>query len=517
MSVTFRETAQGGLDEFVLAAAVVLTRGRGEALELYCVHRSPELRAFPDLWALPGGRVDAGDGDARGGDLDAFRTCALRELFEETGVAGPGIAGAFESLEERARVRRALTAEELGPVDDGDGAAAWRAVLARSADPLAGLEPVCWTTTPRLARRRFRALYVHLECPAGEEPLIVEGELVDGRFARPADLLAEWRRGELGAVPPLAFLLEAFERAGGDLAAALREADARAAAVDAGGLHAVYQVPGIEIAPLLTPTLPPAVTTNCAIAGNERLWVVDPATYDSDERRRLIEHLERRARTAELAGVVVTHHHRDHVGSVAAVARRFGLAVHAHPLTLERLPEPVDDPRPLHEGDTLALGTAPDGTPDWRLEVLHTPGHDRGHLALRDTRYRTVIAGDLVSTLSTIVIDPPEGHLATYLGTLQRVRDEEPGALIPAHGGTAHDGRRLLEGYLRHRARREAKLVAALERLGPVAEGPLAEAVYDDVPAEMLPLAVRSLRAGLEKLAEEGRAGVDDEGRWRAG
>ncbi|MEO0650346.1 MAG: MBL fold metallo-hydrolase, partial [Planctomycetota bacterium] len=470
------------------------------------------LRAFPNQWAFPGGRVDPGDGDALAGDLDAFRACALRELFEETGVAGPGIGAAFRSREERETLRRALTDDERS--DGVDGALGWRELLDRCDEPLTELEPVCWTTTPRFALRRFRALYVHLELPEGEAPTIVPGELVDGRFARPSELLDEWRRGELRAVPPLVYLLEAAERHGGDFRAMVESADARSAAVDAGALHAVFQMPGFEVAPLLTPTLPPATTTNCVVVGRERLFVVDPATYDAAERARLVEHLERRAEAASLAGVVVTHHHPDHVGSVAAVAERFHLPVFAHPRTLERLPEAPRDPRPLLDGDRLDLGRAPDGSPDWSLEALHTPGHDQGHLVLRDSRYRTVVAGDLVSTLSTIVIDPPEGHLSTYLATLTRIRDSAPGALIPAHGGIAYDGVRLLEGYLRHRAQREAKLVGALGALGPADEAALLARTYDDVPEAFLPLAARSLRAGLEKLAEEGRARADQAGRW---
>jgi hypothetical protein len=65
---------------------------------------------------------------------------------------------------------------------------------------------------------------------------------------------------------------------------------------------------------------------------------------------------------------------------------------------------------------------------------------------------------------------------------------------------------------LRHRAQREAKLAAALSEGSASAER-LLERVYDDVPAELLPVAARSLAAGLEKLAEEGRA-AEVGGRW---
>ncbi|MBM3978088.1 MAG: NUDIX domain-containing protein, partial [Planctomycetes bacterium] len=59
-----RTTAQGERASFRMAAAVLLTRGRGEEFELYLVQRSPRLSVFPGWWALPGGGVDACDGDA---------------------------------------------------------------------------------------------------------------------------------------------------------------------------------------------------------------------------------------------------------------------------------------------------------------------------------------------------------------------------------------------------------------------------------------------------------------------
>jgi glyoxylase-like metal-dependent hydrolase (beta-lactamase superfamily II) len=221
----------------------------------------------------------------------------------------------------------------------------------------------------------------------------------------------------------------------------------------------------------------------------------------------------RRGGGARLAGILVTHHHQDHVGSVAALSRRYDLEVRGHALTLARLPGEWRRGAPLADEDELALGTAPDGSPGWKLRALHTPGHDRGHLAFLESRYGALLAGDLVSTLSTIVIDPPEGHMATYLASLARCLEEPLGAVHPAHGMARLDGRAVLRRYLEHRRAREAQLVAALGR-GPRAAAELLPEVYADVVAELLPLAARSLAAGLEKLAEEGRA-REDGGRWR--
>ena len=187
--------------------------------------------------------------------------------------------------------------------------------------------------------------------------------------------------------------------------------------------------------------------------------------------------------------------------------------MYGHVLTLARLPRAVRDARELKGGERLELGRAPDGSADWGLEVHHTPGHDRGHLVFIEDRYRAALVGDLLSTLSTIVIDPPEGHMATYLDSLRRMTELELGVIYPAHGPAVKDGTRRFQAYLEHRRAREKKLVRALES-GLSEREELLAVVYDDAPEPLRPVARRSLLAGLEKLVEDGRA-LEDGERWR--
>lgn len=509
-----------------LSAAVLLTRGAGEELELYLVRRSPHLATFPGAWALPGGVLEPEcDGLPEESGTAAYLACAARELFEETGVLLPSLRAAAEPMgldgEERLEELRARL---VGPRRDGRGAeearAIFRAIVRAAGDPSRDLEPFCWTTTPAFAARRYRALYAHATCPVGAHPSVQLGELVEGRFVRPKDAWRAWHGGEMRLVPPLVFLLDHLARPGTSLAEALAAARDRGDAVDRGALHVVSPSPGVLVAPLATPTLPPATTTNCYLVGREHTYVVDPGTWDEAERERLFHFLDVVQRLdLSLAGVLVTHHHRDHVGSVAHVADRYGLPVYGHPATLRRLP--VWPPRsvPLEDGAVLPLGTAPGdeghGAP-WTLTALHTPGHDIGHLVFLESHRRALIAGDLVSTLSTIVIDPPEGHLATYLQSLARVRDLGVGTILPAHGAAAPDGVALLARYLAHRAERERVLLGALFTVGAALPESLVPLVYADVPKGMHALALRSLVAGLEKLAEEGRAHMALDGRWSA-
>jgi glyoxylase-like metal-dependent hydrolase (beta-lactamase superfamily II) len=159
---------------------------------------------------------------------------------------------------------------------------------------------------------------------------------------------------------------------------------------------------------------------------------------------------------------------------------------------------------PLQHGDPIDLKTAPDGSSDWKLTVYHVPGHARGHLAFQDSRYGAIVVGDLVSTLSSILIDPRDGHLATYLRSLELLESVTEGTLYPGHGPPVPDGKKVIRKTLQHRAEREAQLVAALGE-APQSARDLVEKIYTDVPKSVYGLAERSLLSGLIKLEEEGQ------------
>src|SRR5205807_10255216 len=118
--------------------------------------------------------------------------------------------------------------------------------------------------------------------------------------------------------------------------------------------------------------------------------------------------------------------------------------------------------RLLRDGEKIDLGTAPDGAGRWHLEAVFTPGHAPGHLAFWEPRYRLLFAGDMVSTLSSIIIAPPEGDLAIYLDSLHKLRALRARLLLPAHGSPSARAGHVLDESLSHRAKREAQLVELL-------------------------------------------------------
>ncbi|QDV06140.1 Hydroxyacylglutathione hydrolase [Planctomycetes bacterium Poly30] len=502
-----------------IATAALVTRGSGHGVEVLCVRRNPILRFFGGYWAFPGGGVDLADHDGEPDADVAHQRCSFRELFEEVGLLDARLAPAGS-------LRAGLLERDSAPASR-----AFRGYLDGAVEVLEAAVPFARLTTPPFAPVLYRTRFVHVALESldlgglgasGWEPEVIEGELVEGSFWTPAELLASWTRGERLVAPPVVFMLEHLAELG--LEGFLEEMPGLAAGLEAGKLHPIRNVPGIIMAPLATKTLPPATTTNCYLVGEERFFAVDPAPVDEAEQARLFDLIDERIAgeggeaPRDFVGVLLTHHHPDHVGAVEATARRYDVPVLAHEETFARLALSVENQRPLNDGVKLPLGTAPDGTPGWVLTAHHTPGHAPGHLVFTESRYGAMIAGDLVSTVSTIVIDPPEGNMGQYLESLERAASllGENAVLHPAHGPVASDGRTLLHRYVEHRQRREDALVKALEE-GVSEESDLVARVYADVEAHLHPIAARSLRAGLEKLAEEGRAEELSSTRWTSG
>ena len=252
--------------------------------------------------------------------------------------------------------------------------------------------------------------------------------------------------------------------------------------------------PGIVLVPLRTPTLPPATHTNCYVIGGDEVVVIDPASPYEEEQALLDRVLEKR----KVREIWLTHLHRDHVGGANHLKERLGVPVAAHSITAKDLQGVVEIDRTFRENERLELM----GKPGWSLQVLHTPGHARGHVCIFDARNGSLITGDLMAGSGTVVIDPPEGHMATYFESLRRMQALPVTALFPAHGPVMANAKARIQDYLDHRLDRERKILDAWQR-GSREPGDIVQQVYTDVPAAMHELAQRSVMAHLEKLREE--------------
>jgi glyoxylase-like metal-dependent hydrolase (beta-lactamase superfamily II) len=193
------------------------------------------------------------------------------------------------------------------------------------------------------------------------------------------------------------------------------------------------------------------------------------------------------------------------VGGVDVLSRELGLPVWAHAETASRIDTPVA--RSLADGDTIDLaGPVPE-----RWRVLHTPGHAPGHVCLYDETEGTLVVGDMVASVGTILIAPGDGDMRVYLEQLERLAALDARLALPAHGEPIDAPSTLLRRYVAHRLMREAKVLASVERRGAVGgrDDELLPDAYDDTPVTIWPIALLSLRAHLAKLEGEGRIRVD--------
>ena len=473
------------------AAAVVLFREGSEGREAVLVRRSPSL-SFAGGWhAFPGGRLSPADRATEvpglAGDDAALFACAVREVFEETGLLfAVGASGLSPGTLPAAR--RALL----------DGDLSFPRFLEDKKLSLDRdlLTPAGRWLTPEHFPQRYDARLFLAEVEDSARPEIWPGELSAGSFVPAVRALEAWRKGEMLLHPPNLNALKVLARKGAIDLALLRSPAHRDGLV----ARRIEFQEGFFLAALRTPTLPPATHTNAWLVpeGDGGLAVVDPGATDPAEQARLVALLEELAAEGHPPRAIwLTHAHPDHVGGVRAVCERFRIPVRAHPLAADRATMPIE---PIDEGDRLG-----------RFRVLATPGHAREHLVFLDEATGALLCGDMMSTLSTIVIDPPEGDMAEYLRQLSRLLHLSPRTLYPAHGPPVPDGAARLGEVIAHRKAREEMVLAALLEPGPL-EAITARA-YNDTPEAFHHIASRSCLASLLKLMSEGRA-MERDGVW---
>jgi glyoxylase-like metal-dependent hydrolase (beta-lactamase superfamily II) len=233
--------------------------------------------------------------------------------------------------------------------------------------------------------------------------------------------------------------------------------------------------------------------TNTWLLGDGRVTIViDPGPADDSHLAAVGAALG----SSPVGAVLVTHSHADHLG----LAERFAGQHHA---LVARWPG-------LADGDVVRAGSL-------GVTALHTPGHAPDHLAFWLAEDRVLFTGDLVLGRGSSMVTYPEGDVAAYLRSLERVAELRPRILFPGHWDPVMEGEARIAEYHEHRLARERQVVEELETRGPGTAPELTERVYAGELAafegreQLLRAAEMTLRAHLRKLVEEGRVTERDE------
>lgn len=248
--------------------------------------------------------------------------------------------------------------------------------------------------------------------------------------------------------------------------------------------------------------------TGTYIVGHGNVAVIDPGPD-------LAEHVD--ALLAALRGetvthIVVTHTHRDHSPAAAAVKRATGAPTYGF------------GPHGAG-GETVEAGGDMDFVPDvvmtdgavvegpgWRLEAIHTPGHTSNHLCFTLPQERALFSGDHVMGWSTTVIAPPDGDMAAYMRSLDKLRSYAHDVYWPTHGAPIRAPQAHLRALIAHRGMRRGAILKALEE-GPATPIELVAKVYKGLDPRLVHAASRSVLAHLIELAQDGKAAADGQ-RW---
>jgi glyoxylase-like metal-dependent hydrolase (beta-lactamase superfamily II) len=263
-------------------------------------------------------------------------------------------------------------------------------------------------------------------------------------------------------------------------------------------------VPGVAsaLSPMVRRILAPnpgAMTgpgTNTYLVGIDEVAVIDPGIEDEG-------HLDAILGCGGdlIRWILCTHTHPDHSPGTAALKERTGAEVLAF------------ESRDGLEVDTAIGDKHVIEATEFRLTAVHTPGHASNHLCFHLRQEGLLFSGDHIMQGSTVVIAPPDGDMAAYLASLEKVRALRLKAIAPGHGHVIDDPNAYIDEYLSHRLEREAQVLAALED-GVESVGEIVERLYEGLIEELVPRARQSVHAHLRKLAAEGRAqskDVDDE------
>ncbi|MBY3383073.1 MBL fold metallo-hydrolase [Rhizobium laguerreae] len=251
--------------------------------------------------------------------------------------------------------------------------------------------------------------------------------------------------------------------------------------------------------------------TNSYIVGSSSVAVIDPGPEDEAHFQALIAALGGRAVTH----IVVSHTHRDH----SPLARRLQAATGA--VTVGQGPH--RPARPLRAGEInpfsessdlsfvpdIAIGDGETISGDgWSLSAVLTPGHTANHAAFALDGRDILFSGDHVMAWSTSIVAPPDGSMADYMESLDRLIEREDRLLLPGHGGPVTQPATFLRALRAHRLKREQAVLARI-RAGDRGIAEMVKVIYRDTDPKLHGAAALSVLAHIEDLVERGMIAAD--------
>jgi glyoxylase-like metal-dependent hydrolase (beta-lactamase superfamily II) len=250
--------------------------------------------------------------------------------------------------------------------------------------------------------------------------------------------------------------------------------------------------------------------TQTYLLGESEVAVIDPGPGDPLHVEALVEAIGGR----KLAAILCTHTHRDHSPAAASLAARTGAPiVGCAALSLETVGPRADaafdgdysPDRALEDGESIIV----DGR---ALVAVATPGHTSNHLCF--AWGDALFTGDHVMGWSTTVVVPPDGDMAAYMASLDKLRQREDRIYFPAHGPPVTKPQRYVRSLIGHRMQRERQILRLVSEK-PRDIPDIVASAYPGLDPRLTAAAGGSVYAHLLDLQRRGRV-VEDGETWTA-
>jgi glyoxylase-like metal-dependent hydrolase (beta-lactamase superfamily II) len=250
--------------------------------------------------------------------------------------------------------------------------------------------------------------------------------------------------------------------------------------------------------------------TQTYLLGEQEVAVIDPGPDMPEHVDALVEAIGGR----KVVAILCTHTHRDHSPASRPLAERTGAPIiGCAPLALETVGPRADasfdgdyaPDRVLADGETIEV----DGK---MVTAVATPGHTSNHICF--AYEGALFTGDHVMGWSTTVVVPPDGEMAAYMQSLDKLRQREDRIYYPAHGEPVTNPQQYVRHLAGHRMQRERQILGLIKDQARDIPDIVAHA-YPGLDPRLVPAAGGSVFAHLLDLERRGLVQQQEE-LWKA-
>jgi glyoxylase-like metal-dependent hydrolase (beta-lactamase superfamily II) len=270
----------------------------------------------------------------------------------------------------------------------------------------------------------------------------------------------------------------------------------------------------VQVSPMIRRVLarnPNAFTfhgTGTYIVGRGKVAVIDPGPLIDEH----IAALMAAVADETVTHILITHTHNDHSPAAAPLkaatgAKTYGFGPHGAGKKSEGVDVEEGGDMAFHPDVTIADRDVIEGE-GWTFDSLYTPGHTSNHVCFALREEKALFAGDHVMGWSTTVIAPPDGDMAQYLASLEKLVPRDDRFYYPTHGNPIASPQRFVAKLIEHRHARERQIEACL-REGLTRIPDIVAVIYSEVDKKLHPAAAMSVLAHLKHMVATDRAATN--------